>query len=74
MRISVWNINAQQLRQEFDAVLLTGGSAVPRDLGIPGRDLKAFTSRCSSAQNNRRANGMDLKGEEIPRQRQNTWW
>lgn len=34
------DINAQQLRQEFDAVLLTGGSTVPRDLSIPGRDLK----------------------------------
>lgn len=60
------DINAQQLRQEFDAVLLTGGSTVPRDLGIPGRDLKGvYFAMQFLAQNNRRANGMDLKGEEI---------
>ena len=34
-------INAQQLRQEFDVVLLTGGSTVPRDLPVPGREPKA---------------------------------
>ncbi len=60
------DINAQQLRQEFDAVLLTGGSTVPRDLRIPGRDLKGvYFAMQFLAQNNRRANGMDLKGEEI---------
>ncbi len=60
------DINAQQLRQEFDAVLLTGGSTVPRDLSIPGRDLKGvYFAMQFLAQNNRRANGMDLKGEEI---------
>ncbi len=60
------DINAQQLRQEFDAVLLTGGSTVPGDLSIPGRDLKGvYFAMQFLAQNNRRANGMDLKGEEI---------
>ncbi|ELU8559096.1 glutamate synthase subunit beta [Vibrio cholerae] len=60
------DINAQQLRQEFDAVLLTGGSTVPRDLSIPGRDLKGvYFAMQFLAQNNRRANGMELKGEEI---------
>ncbi|HFG1721358.1 TPA: glutamate synthase subunit beta [Vibrio cholerae] len=60
------DINAQQLRQEFDAVLLTGGSTVPRDLSIPGRDLKGvYFAMQFLAQNNRRANGMVLKGEEI---------
>ncbi|WP_217535123.1 glutamate synthase subunit beta [Vibrio cholerae] len=60
------DINALQLRQEFDAVLLTGGSTVPRDLSIPGRDLKGvYFAMQFLAQNNRRANGMDLQGEEI---------
>ncbi len=60
------DINAQQLRQEFDAVLLTGGSTVPRDLSIPGRYLTGvYFAMQFLAQNNRRANGMDLKGEEI---------
>lgn len=29
-----------KLREEFDAVLLTGGSEKPRDLAVPGRELK----------------------------------
>jgi glutamate synthase (NADPH/NADH) small chain len=32
-------ISAQQLKEEFDAVILAGGSEVPRDLPVPGRDL-----------------------------------
>lgn len=60
------DINAQQLRQEFDAILLTGGSTVPRDLPIPGRELKGvYFAMQFLGQNNRRANNMDLKGEEI---------
>jgi glutamate synthase (NADPH/NADH) small chain len=33
------DIPAQKLADEFDAVVLTGGSEKPRDLPIPGRDL-----------------------------------
>jgi len=32
-------ISAEQLKKEFDAVLLTGGSEQSRDLPVPGRDL-----------------------------------
>jgi len=32
-------INAEQLKNDFDAVLLTGGSEQSRDLPVPGRDL-----------------------------------
>ena len=32
-------ISAEQLKKDFDAVLLTGGSEVSRDLPVPGRDL-----------------------------------
>jgi glutamate synthase (NADPH/NADH) small chain len=60
------DVNAQQLRQEFDVVLLTGGSTVPRDLPVPGRELKGVHFAMEFlAQNNRRANDMDLKGQEI---------
>jgi glutamate synthase (NADPH/NADH) small chain len=60
------DINAQQLRQDFDVVVLTGGSTVPRDLPVPGRELKGvYFAMQFLAQNNRRANGMDLKTEEI---------
>ena len=33
------DITAEELRAGFDAVLLTGGSTVPRDLPVPGREL-----------------------------------
>ncbi len=33
-------VSAEQLSKEFDAVVLTGGSEVPRDLPVPGRELK----------------------------------
>ncbi|MDR2637529.1 MAG: glutamate synthase subunit beta [Zoogloeaceae bacterium] len=32
-------IRAEDLRQEFDAVVLAAGSEVPRDLPVPGREL-----------------------------------
>jgi len=60
------DFNAKDLREQFDVVLLTGGSTVPRDLPIPGRDLKGVHFAMEFlAQNNRRANDMPLKTEEI---------
>jgi glutamate synthase (NADPH/NADH) small chain len=60
------DIDAKELRKQYDVVLLTGGSTVPRDLPIPGRDLKGvYFAMQFLAQNNRRANDMDLKTEEI---------
>jgi glutamate synthase (NADPH/NADH) small chain len=34
------DLPAKQLMDDFDAVLLTGGSEKPRDLPVPGRELK----------------------------------
>jgi glutamate synthase (NADPH/NADH) small chain len=36
------NVPAQDLRKEFDAVLLSGGAENPRDLNVPGRELKGI--------------------------------
>ena len=33
-------ISAEQIKKDFDAVILSAGSEVPRDLPIPGRELK----------------------------------
>lgn len=33
-------ISFEELQQEFDAIVMTGGSETPRDLPIPGRDLQ----------------------------------
>ncbi|WP_266366673.1 glutamate synthase subunit beta [Tellurirhabdus rosea] len=49
------DIKANELLDSFDLVMLTGGSTVPRDLPIPGRDLKGvhFAMEFLSQQNKR---------------------
>jgi glutamate synthase (NADPH/NADH) small chain len=34
------NVSVEELRQNYDALLLTGGATHPRDLAIPGREFK----------------------------------
>ena len=34
------NVPAQKIKDEFDAVILTGGAEQPRDLPVPGRELQ----------------------------------
>jgi glutamate synthase (NADPH/NADH) small chain len=34
------NVDVAQLRKDFDAIVLAGGSEAPRDLKVPGRELK----------------------------------
>ena len=34
------NISINDLRREYDAIVLAGGSTIPRDLKIPGREFK----------------------------------
>jgi glutamate synthase (NADPH/NADH) small chain len=36
------NVDVAQLRKEFDAIVLAGGSESPRDLKVPGRELKGI--------------------------------
>ncbi|MGB8191110.1 MAG: glutamate synthase subunit beta [Chitinophagaceae bacterium] len=36
------NVNMSDLLREYHAIVLAGGSTVPRDLGIPGRELKGI--------------------------------
>jgi glutamate synthase (NADPH/NADH) small chain len=36
------NVAVEQLRREYDAILLAGGSEHPRDLKAPGRELKGI--------------------------------
>jgi glutamate synthase (NADPH/NADH) small chain len=52
------DIKANDLLEQFDLVMLTGGSTVPRDLPIPGRDLKGVYPAMEflSQQNKRVAN------------------
>jgi len=36
------NVPAEDLRNDFDAILLAGGAESPRDLKVPGRELKGI--------------------------------
>ncbi len=36
------NKDVNELKNEFDALILTGGSTIPRDLPVPGRDLNGI--------------------------------
>ena len=55
-------IDARDLQRDFDAVLLAGGSTVPRDLEVPGRELKGvyYAMEYLPLQNRRDA------GDEVP--------
>jgi len=41
------NVHIGDLLREYNAIVLAGGSTVPRDLNIPGRNLMAFILPCS---------------------------
>ncbi len=58
------DIPASDLSQEFDAILLAGGAENPRDLKVPGRDLKGihFAMEFLPQQNKRNA-GDDVPGQ-----------
>ena len=36
------NVDTEKLRRDFDAIVLAGGSETPRDLKVPGRELKGI--------------------------------
>jgi glutamate synthase (NADPH) small chain len=66
-KITNWakeTISAEQLKKDFDAVLLTGGSEQSRDLPVPGRDLDGihFAMEFLPQQNKINA-GDKLKGQ-----------
>ena len=56
------NVSVEELRREFDAILLAGGSTAPRDLQVPGRELKGvyFAMEFLPLQNKR------CEGDNIP--------
>jgi len=56
------NVPAEDLRKEFDVVLLAGGAESPRDLRVPGRDLAGihFAMEFLPQQNKR------VAGDEVP--------
>lgn len=59
------NISAKHLQDEFDAVVMCGGASAPRDLPIPGRQLKGvhFAMDFLPQQNKRVAGDRIFSGE-----------
>ena len=61
------NVNAGDLLEEYDAIVLCGGSTEPRSLPIPGHDLKGihFAMEFLSQQNKRVAGDKFMRKDEI---------
>jgi glutamate synthase (NADPH/NADH) small chain len=60
------NVSAQHLKDDFDAVVICGGASAPRDLPIPGRNLKGVHFAMEFLpQQNKRVAGDKLEVEEI---------
>jgi glutamate synthase (NADPH) small chain len=60
------NISATHLRSEFDSVVVCGGASAPRDLPIPGRDLKGVHFAMEFlTQQNKRVAGDNVFADEI---------
>jgi glutamate synthase (NADPH/NADH) small chain len=60
------NVPVQELKDEFDAVLLCGGSTVPRELEIPGKNLRGVHLAMDFlTQQNVRIAGKKVVGEEL---------
>jgi len=60
------DIRIKDLREEFDALCLAGGSSVPRDLNIEGRNLGGIHFAMDYlTQANRRAAGEKISGDKL---------
>jgi glutamate synthase (NADPH) small chain len=58
------NVLAKDIRKEFDAILLSGGAEAPRDLKVPGRELKGIHFAMEFLpQQNKRVAGDDVPGQ-----------
>ena len=60
------DIEANALKEEFDAVVLCGGATIRRQLPIPGADLKGVVQAMDFLpQNNRKVDGVPFEGENL---------
>ena len=60
------NISINDLLREYHAIILAGGSTIPRDLEIPGRDLKGIHFAMDFLkQQNKRVAGKEVNEEPI---------
>ena len=58
------NVDAQKLVETYDAIVLCGGSTIPRDLPIPGRELKGIHFAMDFLEKNNRNVAGDAEASE----------
>jgi glutamate synthase (NADPH/NADH) small chain len=60
------NVRVNDLLREYNAIVLAGGSTIPRDLNIPGRELKGVHFAMDFLkQQNKRVGDRPVEGEDI---------
>jgi glutamate synthase (NADPH/NADH) small chain len=60
------NININDVLREYHAIILAGGSTVPRDLNIPGRELNGvYFAMDFLSQQNKRVSNKEVVGKNI---------
>ncbi|GAA0531129.1 glutamate synthase subunit beta [Chitinophaga japonensis] len=60
------NVSVNDLLREYNAIVLAGGSTIPRDLNIPGRELKGVHFAMDFLrQQNKRVGNRPVQGEDI---------
>ena len=58
------NVPVEEVRRDYDAILLAGGAEAPRDLKVPGRELKGIHFAMDFLpQQNKRIAGDDVPGQ-----------
>ena len=60
------DISIDELNRDFHAIILCGGSTIPRDLPVPGRELKGtYFAMDFLKQQNKRVRGIPVSEEDI---------
>lgn len=60
------NVELSTLLREYQAIVLAGGSTIPRDLNLPGRELEGiYPAMDFLKQQNKRVGGRAIDGKEI---------
>lgn len=60
------DISVNDLLREYQAIVLAGGSTIPRDLPVPGRDLKGiYFAMDFLKQQNKRVSGRKVDGDDV---------
>ena len=62
------NVTVEDLQRDYDAIVLAGGATAPRDLPVPGRDLKGIHFAMEYlTESNRRCEGDPVAALDDPR-------